>query len=425
MIDVLIYETFALVVSSMNTCTTGGCDRFNTFHVGLLSDIQADNANAESYASYEFNRYKTETKNEGYKLPILILDPSGEVIKENGGSFNNYQTTKSITLYAGDAYKFGCCGVGNECTERSKMQIIQDLKNMLLAVVQNVVEQLEVQNIYVDISKITLSEDIGFSFGNIKIGGIKAEFEITYEDCYETCGFTFPEIPEEIICDDGGADILIGCSQGCDIYELYEYDITDNSGQGVIHSITINGTIYNTPDSGGIFTGNDMELQAFLMSIVEPVTLGYILTDNYFKLVAIGDCCTTENVISVNFEANLPPADYELVYQASYTLAELTADVIPLFTPNDDFDNSWLDDINACTKITLTATGTGTPVDVDMDTIEVSLDGIAWSVSNECVVDAGGECYFKRTITYTSDCVTTVIIKHIFDVVDCETLTIE
>ena len=129
-LDSTIYEAFKAAIEAQNDCHEGqgNCGRFNMFHVGLLSDIQAGNVNSETFAPYEFNRYGSETRGNAYELPILIMEPLlSSITSIDDLSGVNIDITSKIVLYAGDTYQKGCCGVGNYCTKRSKLQILLDL----------------------------------------------------------------------------------------------------------------------------------------------------------------------------------------------------------------------------------------------------------------------------------------------------------
>lgn len=414
--DIIIYNKFSSVVAAMQSCTDGGCDRFNTFHVGLLSDIQANNVNTEVPASYEFNRKVTETRTDGYSLPILILEPNGETFAKSGGSFQDFQSKKQITLFAGDIYNVGCCGVGNACTERSKMQIIQDLKMMLLALIEEVTVQLELVGVPITIDSIVFSEDIGFNFGNIKLGGVKAELELYYSSCVEICGFEYEE-PEPVVCDDGGADLTIECSD-CDVSEIWEVEATENNGEGALISVTIGGNVYLADGGAGIYSGNDFFLQPFFdyISASEGITIGYDLTDTSFRIVVVGACCENYN-----------PSDFSFVFDVEGTI-EHTLTLVS--ASNCEAVALYLTDFNystpfECCEITLTAVEIGTPLNVDTDVTDYSFDQITWFANAPVVVAVGDTVVFRRRITYLFDCPPTVIAKTVTVLSSCEDLLIE
>ena len=271
----------------------------------------------------------------------------------------------------------------------------------------------------ISVGTYSQSADAADGTVTINVPGDGSTVVVTIEDSLDDNCFISQSYDLPYCCYDGGASMSISC-EPCDNYELWEVDIVENIGLGQINSLTINGNVY---PSGGVFTGNNGALQAFFSSIPEPVTIGYILTGAYFRLTIIGDCCVNYTLgdFSVNYESIGAPTDYDLLYIDAYTCDEITNNILPLYLVVD----SWINTFACCSKVCFTATPTGSPVAVATDVIEYSYDGITYFVGDTGCIDAGGEVYFKRTITYNGGCLDTVIERRVYNITDCNCYTID
>lgn len=415
--DLLIYNAFATVIAAMNSCKTGGCDRFNMFHVGLLSDVQANNTNSEVFASYEFNRLKNETKVGGYQTPLLILEPTSETISADNGSFTDFDVSKGITLYAGDVYNKGCCGVGNECTERSKMQILQDLKNMLLSVIEEVTMYLEANDIFVSIDKIEILEDITFSFGNAGMGGVKAELELFYSSCIDTCGFEY-EVPpgcENTLAMSFEVEEIAAptCFESETLYQMAwqsGFDTPLNLNMELL-SVTHHWNEYECPSP--ILLSDTLGLNAFFQSLYINEAL-IAVPDNgqtpvYFKLVA--QCCAELITVSQShidgwsFKVNDNGTERVIRFQEIYS--QINCDAI----------QQEIAAFECCRKFLVTATPTGTAENIISDTIKWHVPENAAGVEND-VVETLRNVVFSRTTVYGTNGTCTSTIYYLISVVD-------
>lgn len=415
--DLIIYNAFATVVASMSSCKTGGCDRFNMFHVGMLSDVQANNVNSEVFASYEFNRLKNEAKTAGYQLPLLILEPNSEVITPDNGDFSDFDVVKNITLYAGDVYNKGCCGVGNECTERSKMQILQDLKNMLIALVQEVSVYLEANDVYITIEKIEVTEDITFSFGNVGMGGVKAELEIFYSSCINVCGFDYDVEPGcentlEMTFDFEEIEAPT-CAEAEALYQYFTqsgFDTPLNLGMELL-SFTHHWNEYTCP--APIPLTDTLALNAFLQSLYLNETV-IAMPDNgqtpiYFKLVA--QCCAeliTDNqghLDGWSFKVNDNGTERTIRFLEMYSqqICSNIQQEIPTF--------------ECCRKYLVTATPSGEAENITSDVIKWHVPENAGGVENTSV-ETLANVVFSRTTEHGTNVQCLNTIYYLVSVVD-------
>lgn len=415
--DLIIYNAFATVIASMNSCKTGGCDRFNMFHVGLLSDVQANNMNSEVFASYEFNRLKNETKTGGYQAPLLILEPTSEVITPDSGNFSDFDVVKGITLYAGDVYNKGCCGIGNECTERSKMQILQDLKNMLIGVVQEVMDYLESQDIFITIEKIELLEDISFSFGNVGMGGVKAELEIFYSSCAAVCGFDYdvePNCENDLAMTFEVEEIAAPtCFEGEALYQYFMqsgFDTPLNLNMELL-SVTHHWNEYVCPSP--ILLSDTLALNAFLQSLYLNETI-VATPDNgqtpiYFKLVA--QCCAE---LIVDNQGHLDGWSFKVNDNGT----ERTIRFLEIYSqqPCANIQQEILT-FECCRKYLVTATPTGTAENIISDVIKWHVPENAAGVENNSV-ETLANVVFSRTTKYGTNGMCISTIYYLVSVVD-------
>lgn len=401
MIDQLIYQTFADAVEAQNDChqEQGLCGRFNTFHVGLLSDIQAGNLNSDVFAAYEFNRKKNTTRGNGYQLPLLIMEPLYTTI-EPDGDVSNLTVTQHVTLYAADSYQVGCCGAGNYCTERTKMQILYDLKMMALAIIREAISVLQGTHLGLNIlGDITMREDLAFSFGNLGLGGVRIDFDVYYSDCVTDCGFTYEAEPD---CIDDLGLLIDGVEIAAPICEdeaLYQVSrMSDLEESLELVSLTHHGVEYFCPTP--IPFTDLVAINAFLQSLAMNETLIAVSNgDGTVTMYLISQCCTTLNLSGLfidgwNFivnsltENNVPVRYYQW-------LVGVTCGYIQGSIPLPEFE--------CCRSFQVTAVPTG-------DDTNVVTDIIKWHVADNIpgvigdTVQTAHYVAFSRELTFSNGC---------------------
>lgn len=410
-LDSAIYEAFKAAIEAQNDCHEGqgNCGRFNMFHVGLLSDIQAGNVNSETFAPYEFNRYGSETRGNAYELPILIMEPLLSSISSiDDLTDGNVDVTAKIVLYAGDVYQKGCCGVGNYCTERSKVQILLDLKMNVLAIIKEALRLLGETSLVSMYDNVNFMDDISFQFGNLGLGGVKAELSLYYPSCVTDCGFTYPV---EVDCnDDLGLSFVVEeiAAPICEVEALYQVSRMKDLEESLeLVSLTHHGVEYFCP--APIPFTDLVAINSFLQGLATNETLIAASNgDGTVTMYLISQCCTTLNLSGLfidgwNFivnsltETNIPARYYEW-------LVGVTCAYIQGSVPLPEFE--------CCRKFQVTATATGT-------SDAIATDVIKWHVPENPngvvgnTVETLHHVVFSRTITYNNGCPQKTVLYHI------------
>jgi len=215
-------------------------------------------------------------------------------------------------------------------------------------------------------------------------------------------------------CSEGNANLAITCIEQCDQYPVYTWSSNLGPPDNEFYGITINGTYYLYPAGPLILNsvGAEANLNAFLGTIPEDFTMIFdvVLPTLGFFYVIDNNCCGVldANLFSIDINnVNIAPGIATLLTCAAIQATPVTAGFI------------------CCGDFCFTATPTGSPVAVDTDTLEYSYDGINYFAGDEGCIDAGGEVYFKRTITYNGGCPDTVIERRVYNVTDCNCYTID
>ena len=411
-LDSTIYEAFKAAIEAQNDCHEGqgNCGRFNMFHVGLLSDIQAGNVNSETFAPYEFNRYGSETRGNAYELPILIMEPLLSSISSiDDLTDGNVNVAAKIVLYAGDTYQKGCCGVGNYCTERSKVQILLDLKMNVLAIIKEALRLLGETSFIGMNDNVNFMDDISFSFGNLGLGGVKAELSLYYASCVTDCGFTYPV---EVTCeDDLGLSFVVeeiappDCGEGSTYQINKEYSpiYTHIDEDFTLVSVLHHNVEYFCPTP--IPFTDIVAINEFLQSLAVNETLVAIADGDTVDMYLVSQCCAelivTNTYIdgwgfTVNDGVDDVPFRYFVLY-GSYP-CNLVQETIPSF--------------ECCRKFQVTATATGT-------SDAIATDVIKWHVPENPngvvgnTVETLHHVVFSRVITYNNGCPPKTVLYHI------------
>ena len=258
----------------------------------------------------------------------------------------------------------------------------------------------------VSVGTYSVSANASDGTATVAVPGDGSTVVVSVEDSLDdNCGISQSyELP--YCCFNGGAGLSIECEAlGCDSYfgAIFSVGVP---GVGVnFISITIDGTTY-TPGAP-ILLSNTAGILAFLnglgLDFQYNVVLGATCVIGVF-----GKCCETFDAADFDVTSTygtIPPTS------SGYSDCATITGVFPSFV--------------CCGDYCFTATPTGSPVAVDTDTLEYSYDGITWYVGDAGCIDAGGEVYFRRTITYFGGCLDTVIERRVFNVTDCSCYSID
>lgn len=259
-----------------------------------------------------------------------------------------------------------------------------------------------------NISVGAYSQSADAADGTVTIGvpGDGSTVVVTIEDSLDDNCFISQSYDLPYCCYDGGASMSISCAPvTCDSYFLAIFSV-GVPGVGVnFISITIDGTTY-TPgapillsDTAGILA----YLQGLGLDFQFDVTLGATCV-----ISVIGKCCLTFDAADFDVTSTYGTI---LPTSSGYADCATITGLYPSFI--------------CCGDFCFTATPTGSPVAVATDVIEYSYDGVLWFTGDEGCIDAGGELFFRRTITYNGGCLDTVIERRVYNVTDCNCYTID
>ena len=264
----------------------------------------------------------------------------------------------------------------------------------------------------ISVGTYSQSADAADGTATINVPGDGSTVVVTIEDSLDDNCFISQSYDLPYCCFDGGAGLSIACEANCEEYAWYVWGINvSDPPTEVFNSITLNGVTY-TPGAP-IAVNDEAAIIAFLASLSTNYLFHYEyqvppLNKSVFWALGI-QCCGTLNpalfTVDVDGVDNLP-TNSNLIDCAT----------IALLPPYAGF---------VCGDFCFTATPTGSPVAVDTDIIEFSYDGITWNAGDTGSIDAGGEVYFRRTITYFGGCPDTVIERRVYNVTNCNCYTID
>ena len=258
----------------------------------------------------------------------------------------------------------------------------------------------------ISVGTYSQSADAADGTATINVPGDGSTVVVTIEDSLDDNCFISQSYDLPYCCYDGGASMSISCEPvACDSYFLAIFSV-GVPGMGVnFISITIDGTTY-TPGAP-ILLSDTAGILAYLVSLgldfQYDVTLGAVCV-----ITVMGKCCLTFDAADFDVTSTygtIPPTS------SGYADCATITGLYPSFI--------------CCGAYCFTATPTGSPVAVATDVIEYSYDGITYFVGDTGCIDAGGEVYFMRTITYNGGCLDTVIERRVYNVTDCNCYTID
>lgn len=265
----------------------------------------------------------------------------------------------------------------------------------------------------ISVGTYSQSADAADGTATINVQGDGSTVVVTIEDSLDNNCFISQSYDLPYCCYDGGAGLSISCEPDCDQYPIYNFSHNIAVPPNIFNSITINGTTY-TPgapiDLNGVTAETDVN--NFLATIPENFSMAFDILAATFAVFIIIDnnCCGTHNPILFSIDIN--GVDIDPVSGGYITCAAIQA--TPPFAS-----------FVCCGDFCFTATPTGSPVAVATDVIEYSYDDITYFVGDTGCIDAGGEVYFKRTITYNGGCLDTVIERRVYNVTDCNCYTVD